>query len=161
MPAGLRHIVAHCLEKEAGQRFQSAKDLGFALTQGATQTGSAPALGVRRRNWRWPAIAFAFAVLGAVAGMFLRQAPVPPHWSGVMLGGTSVASYPRLSPDGQTLAFQAIAADDVQVAITTPASGDIAILTHSAENGYVQQICWSRDGTRIYYDRYTDVPRGI
>ena len=33
VPAGVRQIVAHCLEKEPGRRFQSAHDLGFALSQ--------------------------------------------------------------------------------------------------------------------------------
>jgi eukaryotic-like serine/threonine-protein kinase len=33
LPAGVRRIVAHCLEKDARERFQSAKDLGFALSQ--------------------------------------------------------------------------------------------------------------------------------
>ena len=32
VPAGVRQIVAHCLEKEAARRFQSAHDLGFALS---------------------------------------------------------------------------------------------------------------------------------
>src|ERR1039458_9095431 len=32
VPAGVRQIVAHCLEKEASRRFQSAHDLGFALS---------------------------------------------------------------------------------------------------------------------------------
>jgi eukaryotic-like serine/threonine-protein kinase len=33
VPAGLRTIVARCLEKSPDNRFQSAKDLGFALRQ--------------------------------------------------------------------------------------------------------------------------------
>ena len=31
IPVGLRQIIARCLEKEPANRFQSAKDLGFAL----------------------------------------------------------------------------------------------------------------------------------
>src|SRR5437588_8403225 len=40
VPAALRQIVAHCLEKDAGERFQSARDLRFALSQAGTQSGS-------------------------------------------------------------------------------------------------------------------------
>jgi len=34
IPAGLRQIVAHCLEKDPANRYQSAKDLAFTLAQG-------------------------------------------------------------------------------------------------------------------------------
>src|SRR5262249_20148186 len=40
-PSGLRQIVAHCLEKDPSSRFQSARDLAFALgalSQSGTQT---------------------------------------------------------------------------------------------------------------------------
>lgn len=40
VPAGLRRIVAHCLEKDPRNRFQSAKDLAFALAQNGIQTSS-------------------------------------------------------------------------------------------------------------------------
>src|SRR5262245_24324045 len=39
VPVALRHVVAHCLEKDAGERFQSARDLRFSLSQ-VTQSGS-------------------------------------------------------------------------------------------------------------------------
>ena len=31
VPAGVRQVVSHCLEKDPVHRFQSARDLGFAL----------------------------------------------------------------------------------------------------------------------------------
>ena len=40
IPAGYQDIVKHCLEKEPENRFQSAKDLAFALQ---TLSGSTPA----------------------------------------------------------------------------------------------------------------------
>jgi serine/threonine protein kinase len=40
VPATLRQIVSHCLEKEARERFQSARDLRFALSQVGTESGS-------------------------------------------------------------------------------------------------------------------------
>ena len=39
VPAGVRQIVQHCLEKDPANRFQSARDLGFALAA-ASQSGS-------------------------------------------------------------------------------------------------------------------------
>jgi len=40
VPGGVREVVLHCLEKNAANRFQSARDLGFplhALSQGDSQ----------------------------------------------------------------------------------------------------------------------------
>ena len=66
VPAGVRQVVSHCLEKDPAHRFQSARDLGFALralAQGDSSSGShgrgvpgsararAPARGWRRV---WP-----------------------------------------------------------------------------------------------------------
>ena len=164
VPAGLWQIVAHCLEKEPGQRFQSAKDLAFALAQGLSQSGAAPAIdhpAVPRRRALLAAAAIAIAALGLAAGLLLRRGPAENRWTGVMLGGTAVSTFPRISPDGQTVAFTAWVEGTNQVAIMTPGNGDVATLTHSTENGYVQEVAWSRDGTAIYYDRFTDVPRGI
>src|SRR5262245_24198286 len=46
----LQRILAHCLEKAPGDRFQSARDLAFAL--GTLSNLSAPAAGVSRgRSW--------------------------------------------------------------------------------------------------------------
>jgi serine/threonine protein kinase len=52
IPASLDQLVRHCLEKEPGERFQSARDLAFALkAQAGVSTSSGPAavLSVRKR----------------------------------------------------------------------------------------------------------------
>ena len=49
VPAGVRQVVSHCLEKDPAHRFQSARDLGFALralAQGDSTSGSASAVAV-------------------------------------------------------------------------------------------------------------------
>jgi len=40
VPAAVRDIVSRCLEKDREERFQSARDLAFALRQAATGIGS-------------------------------------------------------------------------------------------------------------------------
>jgi len=77
----LDHVVRHCLEKEPRNRFQSAQDVAFALTEasGATTMASGASAAVAAvpapRSKRWIAVAAAMAVL-AVAGVFLaRRAP--------------------------------------------------------------------------------------
>jgi serine/threonine protein kinase len=153
VPPLLRDIVTRCLEKEPGQRFQSAKDLEFALLRSTGRSGSAVSPPRRGVAWRWPAALALCACLAFGAGVWFRRAPQPPRWSGALLPVASAASCPRLSPDGQTLAFTPFVSGVTQVAVMTPASGDIAILTHATADGSAEQVSWSADGTRLYFDR--------
>lgn len=166
VPAGVRQIVAHCLEKEPANRFQSAKDLGFALGavgRSASQSGSAQPLRYGRGSARRVvpgALAAAAAALAAIfATHALWRGPAPPAWSGVLLGGSEITQSPRPSPDGHWLAFLDIG--NQQVALMKPESGNWTTLTHASDKGFIFSLGWSADGTRIYYDRWTDVPRGI
>jgi serine/threonine protein kinase len=67
--AGLDQVIAHCLEKSPTQRFQTARDMAFAL-HALTMTGSAPALRVPRRPARqWPRVAVVGIVLAGAVGV--------------------------------------------------------------------------------------------
>lgn len=68
---------------------------------------------------------------------------------------------PRISPDGQMLAFTAMAENQNQVAAAKPESGSWTILSRDRTRGLVQDLSWSRDGNRIYFDRFSEVPRGV
>jgi TolB-like protein/Flp pilus assembly protein TadD len=76
---GLDSIVRHCLEKDRDHRFQSAREIVFALSEGSTLTFAS---GVRfverpRAGKRWAiSMAAAAILLLAVAGVFLwRRSP--------------------------------------------------------------------------------------
>jgi hypothetical protein len=161
IPVGLRHIVAHCVEKDPAQRFQSARDLAFALSQSGVSSRVARVIEAPSHSW-WPqraltgTAALALVVLSVTATRVLWRAPDPPVWSGVMLGGPEIAIGPRLSPDGHLLAFQAMERGLTQVAVMKPESGNWSILTHHRDRGGVGQVNWSPDGTQIYYDRLTE-----
>jgi TolB-like protein/Flp pilus assembly protein TadD len=77
IPVALDHIVRHCLEKDRDSRFQSARDIAFALSEasGATSaitSGSqAAAPASRRKSGVW--IAVAAAVVLAAAGLLLSK----------------------------------------------------------------------------------------
>ena len=167
MPAGIRQIVQHCLEKDPAQRFQSARDLGFALAA-VSQSGSdsveiAP-LSSRPRSHRYVGVAlFTLALigLGFAAARFMMRAPAAPLWSGVRLGGPDMALNPRLSPDGHLLAFQALVDGQTQVAVMTPESGNWNVLTRRRDRGIAMHLSWSPDGALIYFSRLTDVPQGV
>jgi predicted Ser/Thr protein kinase len=161
VPTGLRQIVGHCMEKEAGNRFQSARDLGFALSAlGYTGSHSAAVAAASAASRRWLRMGalgvLAAAAIGAVA-LWLRPT-APSVWSGALLGGPEVAMAPSLSPDGHLLAFLSSVE---QVGVMKLESGDYATLTHATNQGFSGVISWSPDGARIYYDRWTDIPRGI
>jgi len=78
----LERIMRHCMEKQPGQRFQSAHDIAFALesVSGISSTISTPAAAGRKR-WARPAMA-ALALLAAAGlglGAWLRPSGVGLH----------------------------------------------------------------------------------
>ena len=78
VPVALDHIVKHCLEKDRDSRFQSARDITFALSEASGSTtavtsgpqGAAPA--PRKKGRLWFAAVAAVIVLG-VAGVLLSK----------------------------------------------------------------------------------------
>lgn len=166
VPVALREVVAHCLEKEPGYRFQTARDLGFALAM-VGQSGSQPlAMPAVARGTPWLRVALAAAaVLTAVAVALVawRSLSTPPEivWKGVLLGGSEIAVTPRISSDGRTLAFLALEQGLSQVAVMKPDTGNWTILTHRRNAGAAYELNWSADGNRIYFDRFAGVPLGV
>ncbi len=72
----LDHVVRHCLEKEPSNRFQSAKDVAFALSEASgpgTLTTSAQVAPLRSSK-KWILIASVFVVATAI-GVFLARRP--------------------------------------------------------------------------------------
>ncbi|MET0556563.1 MAG: protein kinase [Vicinamibacteria bacterium] len=72
LPPGLDRVVRHCLEKRPDDRFQSARDLAFALQSIAAESGSQATRAFvagpdRRRRWLPLALAAAGALLLAAA----------------------------------------------------------------------------------------------
>ena len=118
---GVRRIIGRCLEKIPEARFQSARDLAFALTALSDSTAvaaAAPTTAARPRTLRWAsaaAIALAAAALSAllttmVSGRFGGQStPVaaPLRRFSVAPIGQSVAT-PALSPDGTRLVYRSV-----------------------------------------------------
>jgi Tol biopolymer transport system component/predicted Ser/Thr protein kinase len=161
VPSGLRQVIAHCLEKEPVNRFQSARDLGFALTQISTASGAAPVIAKSPQRAKRVATALTVAVLATATILLLRQRTETLEWSGLMLGGPEMALNPRVSPDGHLLAFEAMDQGLTQVAVLKPETGNWTILTHNRERGPVDDLTWSPDGSLIYFDRFTDVYTGV
>lgn len=116
---GLERVVEHCLEKQPDQRFQSARDLGFALealsgTSWTAVSGAAQAIEAPRfRTATKPAaIAVVVALLALAAGYYAGHRSAGPGpamqaaYHRVTFGrGTVFAA--RFAPDGKTIAYSA------------------------------------------------------
>jgi eukaryotic-like serine/threonine-protein kinase len=108
--AGAERIMRRCLEKSPAQRFQSAKDLGFALEalSGTSQTKERPPARARSHPKRW-AIVAAFAVLGAVILAYLagtRSRGEPARFERITFQRGYIKGA-RFAPDGQNVIYSA------------------------------------------------------
>jgi eukaryotic-like serine/threonine-protein kinase len=162
-PSALQSALRRALAKDPDERWQSARDLA-----GVLELADAPSAPEERhpatRIPIWPLAAFATVVVAFVAAAFWfgqRKPDEAKFWVGQSLGGPAQALGPRVSPDGQTIAFQAMVDGQTQVAVMKPQSGNWAVLTHQKDLGQIRDIAWSRDGSKLYFDRATDIPRGI
>jgi len=162
-PPALDRLVRKCLAKDPEARWQSAADLRDELEWiGETGPQAAAQPTSRRFGLNW-LLATATLVLGAVAGVLwqVSRAPAAPQWTGVQLGGPSVGVGPRISPDGQLLAFRTMVDGSLQLAVMKPDTGSWTLLTRQRDLGNVMTCSWASDGSKLYFDRFWDRPHGV
>ena len=165
IPTGYRDIVRHCLEKDPENRFQSAKDLAFALQ---TLSGSSP---VARVDLPGPKIRTTSALPWAIAGVLaaatallaltqlLSAPPAPPSYTRLTSeAGTAYAA--RFGPEGQSIVYsaawsgkpvqlfstvgdslltQALGFTDANLLAISP-TGELAVVLHGAHNGQMETV---------------------
>lgn len=159
VPPSLQQIVHRCLEKEPEQRFQSAKDLSFALRNAnpgsATKTEILPVSTqpVKRSPWKW----MAACGLMLAAGFVIHAIAFTPNYP-------DMASYkfipfaieagaeqePSWSPDGRTLAYVAQDERGVRQVMVRGLKSTIP-LQLTKGNNQCSRPFWSPDGSRVYY----------
>ncbi len=113
LPPGLARVVRRCLEKRPEDRFQTARDLAFAI-EGATTGSSAAATVVfpPSKHRRFGALGLATAALLAVAGfgLWLGRRLEPPRTPlsfqklTFRIGNVDSAVF---APDGETILYSA------------------------------------------------------
>jgi eukaryotic-like serine/threonine-protein kinase len=109
IPPGLDRIMRRCLEKDPEQRFQSAKDLSFALdstSAGSAQSHALPALEANRKRWPIAVLVIVtLGLIGATAAIVLRPRELPQFRQLTFRKGYLQAA--RFAPDGQTIVYSA------------------------------------------------------
>jgi eukaryotic-like serine/threonine-protein kinase len=159
LPPRIDYLLKRCLRKKLTERLRDIGEARIWIVEVEEQ--HPPRQPRTRRRWISPLAALAAGLLlGALLWWFFSPRATPV-WTGTFLGGPSSALGPRISPDGKTLAFQAIVDGLLQVAVMKPSSGNWTVLTREREHGQVQEITWSPDGTRLYFSRMIGNPRGI
>jgi eukaryotic-like serine/threonine-protein kinase len=114
VPPALERIVRHCLEKNPGQRFQSAGDVAFnleALSEitAASRSGVPLIAATRRRRSAMPVLAALLVLASYIAIYFVgkgtRQVRSPRFHRVTFRRGTIENA--RFAPDGQTIVYGA------------------------------------------------------
>jgi serine/threonine protein kinase/Tol biopolymer transport system component len=120
----LDRIVRHCLEKNPLERFQSARDVAFALESLSGSSSSAAAAVVvpssRTGHLSRAALIAALVLVAAVAGVLLGRAMAPPAASPVRFTMKTFEPQSilttRFMPDGQSIVFSsALSGNAVQL----------------------------------------------
>ncbi len=161
VPLGLRQIVHRCLEKKPEERFQSARDLAFALRSLSGSTGVAKIIAappVSGRRWLWPAalavpsvVAMAFAALWFTRsqGSDLSRYRYTPFAT-----DAEPEINPAWSPDGKSIAYLKRLGLRYQLMVRALNAPVPVQLTKTADGVYMDvgnRPIWSPDGSRIYF----------
>jgi eukaryotic-like serine/threonine-protein kinase len=149
----LDRIVRRCLEKTPDQRFQSAKDLSFALSA-LSGTDSSAATRIHTPTQRlpifpWAIVALALGIGAAVAWFFVSR-PVSKERMQFAIPINSEVSHMALSPDGSMLVF--VSPDENSqlpvLLVQRIGSSDVRLLTGTEGASYP---FWSPDGSYIAF----------
>ncbi|MCX6543897.1 MAG: protein kinase [Acidobacteria bacterium] len=112
IPPSLDRIVRRCLEKNPDERFQSARDVAFALeAMSGSSVATGPSAAVTQRKRRpWMAIAAVLAVAAALAAAFVvgrSSGPSGPSRITRLTYRHGQVDAARFAPDGQTIVYSA------------------------------------------------------
>jgi Tol biopolymer transport system component len=164
MPPAVDRIVRRCMEKQPAERFQSARDLAFALdaiagSSTSSATGAAPAIAAElpRSRTRSSLIAIVglaagvvgFAVAWAVFGRGTSTTTPPMKLTQLTFDGGN-ARQPALSPDGSSFVFVDNHTGDLDIFLQR-VGGDNPIDLTKDSKGDDREPAFSPDGRQIAF----------
>jgi Tol biopolymer transport system component len=167
VPTALRQIVNHCLEKEPANRFQSARDLAFALKSLSLASGpvsgialATPIASGRWRKWLPWAVAAACAALAVVAFVARTTEPAATELRYTPIAMTeSGGGLPQFSPDGKSIVLVRPVKGNFQLFVKALDAVDAVQLTSGAANA--GSPFWAPDGQKIYYSHVRELKRNL
>jgi serine/threonine protein kinase len=148
----LARLILHCLEKTPEQRFQSVRDLIFALRTlpALTSTAERP-----RRRISKATILIALALVAAAIVVVVAYRARPSLVTSTiprvhrLTDFPGIEEFPAISPDGKSVAFTATANGRQQIFVRLIAGGmPIQITNEDVEH---QLPRWSPDGNSLVY----------
>ncbi|HVH87979.1 MAG TPA: protein kinase, partial [Terriglobales bacterium] len=155
-PPALDRIVHRCLEKDPGERFQSARDLAFDLDAiSRDASGRAPAIAAEALKQKSAFIRLLMAVLLAAAAgfvlsrMLIHSKPRTPIALRRLTDFVGMEESPALSPDGKSVAFTADVSGRRQVWVRLLAAGPPLQVTR--DDADHQSPRWSADSSSLIY----------
>jgi serine/threonine protein kinase len=170
LPPALERIVRHCLEKSPAERFQTARDVAFALealaTSAASPSRSAPlpavavAPGRSHERWIWMAACAALSTTAALLAWNANrgQAPTQPAstYRAILLlpEGTTLSLLPvpslalAVSPGGDRLAYVGTDGRRTSIQLLSFADGTSRELAGTG-GGYGP--LWTPDGAKLSF----------
>ena len=154
------NIVRRCLEKRPDERFQSARDLAFALRSVfGSSTSSAQAVPVAAASSRYRPLVIAGALLLGGIGLFLagrftaaRTAETAPQVVSFaqVTDQAGVEATPTLSPDGKSLVYAKSVGTDTDLYMLRIGSRNAVRLTADNPSEDIEPA-FSPDGEQIVF----------
>jgi Tol biopolymer transport system component/DNA-binding winged helix-turn-helix (wHTH) protein len=153
-PAALDLVLSRCLAKEVDDRWQSARDVGFALGAIVPPAVSLPPA---RCRWPWVAVSAALALMIGAAGWLVRGNSRPkenPLANARFVRLTDFdgdESEVSISRDGKFVAFFAERDGETDVLVNQIGTGNFNPLAHVAlVETYIRKLGFSPAGSDIW-----------